>query len=224
MTEGEPEVAATPRVSRRTAMVRVVGALIVAGLLIGALWAWIAPPAQAAVVLNKAGERITGYIGNESEHVFLSAAIMVGLLSVLGATAGTAAWKWRDHRGPEMVAALSVGLLAAAGIATGVGAALARLRYGVVDVAGAPVTPEHRVHYVTEGPAVYFGHSPWQIAVTLMVPVGIGAFAYAFGALSTSSDDLGAYPPAPTRFVVPITYPAPTAVAIPPGDPSEPTR
>lgn len=224
MTDAESELAAAPRVSRRAAMARVVGVLVVAGVLLGALWAWIAPAAHAAVVLNRAGERITGYIGSESEHVFLSAAIMVGLLSVLGAAAGVAAWKWRAHRGPEMVGALSIGLLAAAGIATGVGAALTRLRYGVVDVAGAPVTPEHRVHYVTEGPAVYFGHSPWQIAVTLMVPVGIGAFAYAFGALSTSRDDLGAYPPVPERFAVPIIDQTPTAVATPPGDPSSPVR
>lgn len=210
------EGVAPPRVSRRSAMLRVVGALVLSGVAVGALWAWIAPAAQGAVLLTRAGDRITGYVGDEADHVFLAAAVMVGLLAVLGAAAGTAVWKWRTHRGPQMAAALTVGLLAAAGAAAGVGAALARTRYGVVDVAAAPVTPEHRVHYVTEAPGVFFGHSPWQIAATIAVPIGVGAFAYAFGALSTGRDDLGAYPPAPpVRF----TGPVPTAAAVPPGDP-----
>lgn len=210
---------APPRLPRRSAMLRVVGSLVLAGAAVGALWSWIAPSAQRAVVLTKAGDRVKGYVGDEADHVFLAAAIMVGLLAVLGAAAGTAVWKWRAHRGPQMLAALTLGLLSAAGGATGVGAALARVRYGVVDVAAAPVTPEHRVHYVTEAPGVFFGHSPWQIAATIAVPVGVGAFAYAFGALSTSRDDLSAYPPAPA---VRFTGPAPTAVAVPPGDPSRP--
>ncbi|EUA41469.1 hypothetical protein I553_4019 [Mycobacterium xenopi 4042] len=32
-----------------------------------------------------------------------------------------------------------------------------RARYGVVDIAAAPLTPEHRVHYFTEAPPVFFG-------------------------------------------------------------------
>ncbi|MCV7135412.1 DUF2567 domain-containing protein, partial [Mycobacterium hodleri] len=54
-------------------------------------------------------------------------------------------WQWRPHRGPLMVAALSVGSLAAVGAAAGVGAAVARWRHGAVDVAAAPISPEHRV-------------------------------------------------------------------------------
>ena len=83
-----------------------------------------------------------------------------------------------------------------------------RARYGVVDIDAAPVTPEHRVHYFTEAPSVFFGHSPLQIAATLLVPAAAAALVYALIAVSTPRDDLGAYPP--VDFVVP---PRPTADA-----------
>ena len=70
-----------------------------------------------------------------------------------------------------------------------------RARYGVVDIDSAPVTPEHRVHYFTEAPSVFFGHSPLQIAATLLVPAAAAALMYALIAVSTARDDLGAYPP-----------------------------
>jgi hypothetical protein len=70
-----------------------------------------------------------------------------------------------------------------------------RWRYGVIDIAGAPVSPERRVHYVMEAPAVFFGHSPLQIAATILLPAAAAALVYALMAVSTQRDDLGAWPP-----------------------------
>lgn len=222
---GVSEGVAPPRVSRRSAMLRVIGAVVAGGVAAGAVWAWLAPGVQGLVALTRDGDRVRAYVGEDADHLFLAATLMVGLLTILALTSATAVWKWRVHRGPEMVGALSVGLLAAAGAATGVGAALASLRYDAVDVAGAPVTPENRVHYFTEAPGVFFGHSPWQIAATIALPAGIGALAYAIGALSTTRDDLGAWPPArEMRYLNPVIGPAPTTDVAQLGGPSEPSH
>ena len=117
------------------------------------------------------------------------------MLGVLAVIAAVLVWQWRAHRGPVMVAALAIGAAAAAGAAAGVGALLVHWRYGTIDVAGAPVSPEHRVHYVIEAPAVFFGHSPLQIAATVLLPAAVAALVYALMAVSTARDDLGAWPP-----------------------------
>jgi hypothetical protein len=211
-----------PRLSLRQATFRTVIGLAVLGALLGALWAWLAPPIQIVIALTKDGDRVRGYLGDESDHLFLGAFLMTGLLFVLGVTAAVAAWQWRPHRGPVMVGALSLGALGAAGAAAGVGAALVRWRYGAVDVGAVPVTPEHRVFYTREAPAVFFGHSPWQIAASLIVPVGVAALVYAMCALSARRDDLGAWPPIEVAYPVVPSGPAPTAAADPLVDPSSP--
>jgi hypothetical protein len=225
---------APPRVSLRTAVIRVVVGLALAGVLVGAVWAWLAPPIQAVVALTKSGDRIRGYLGDESDHLFLGAALLAGLLGALAVVSATLVWQWRAHRGPVMVGALAVGAAAAAGVATGVGAALVRWRYGVIDIAAAPVSPEHRVHYVIEAPAVFFGHTPLQIATTILLPAGVAALVYSLCALATKRDDLGAWPPIePAAYPVvdplidpapTVIDPAPTAVDAPPADPSAPSR
>jgi hypothetical protein len=186
---------APPHISRRRAAVIVVFGLALAGALAGALWAWVAPPIQGVVALTRDGERIRAYLGNEADHFFISAFLVVGMLGVLAVVAAVLVWQWRAHRGPVMVGALTIGLAAAAGVAAGVGALLVHWRYGTIDVAGAPISPEHRVHYVVEAPAVFFGHSPLQIATTVLFPVAIAALVYALLAVSTARDDLGAWPP-----------------------------
>jgi hypothetical protein len=186
---------APPRISRYRATVIVVVGLAVAGALAGALWAWLAPPIHGVVALTRDGERIRAYLGNEADHFFISAFLVVGMLGVLAVVAAVLVWRWRAHRGPVMVGALTIGLAAAAGAAAGVGALLVRWRYGTIDVAAAPISPEHRVHYVVEAPAVFFGHSPLQIATTVLCPVAIAALVYALLAVSTARDDLGAWPP-----------------------------
>ena len=163
--------------------------------MIGALWAWLAPPIHGVVALTRSGERIRAYLGNEADHFFISAFLAVGMLGVLAVVAAVLVWQWRAHRGPMMVVALTIGSAAAAGALAGVGALLVRWRYGAIDVDAAPVSPEHRVHYVVEAPAVFFGHSPLQIAATVLFPVAIAALVYALLAVSTARDDLGAWPP-----------------------------
>lgn len=208
--------------SRRKFLLRLMFTIALAGVVVGGLWAWLAPPIHGVVALSREGERVRGFVGEEADHLFLGAFLMVGMLSVLGVCAGVVAWKQRAFRGPATVGALSLGALLAAAAATGVGAGLARLRYGAVDVAAAPVSPEHRVHYVVEAPGVFFGHSPLLIAATIVFPAGIAALVYAIGALSAGRDDLGAWPPADP--VAPLTGPAPTAAFVPPVDPSAPSR
>jgi uncharacterized membrane protein len=188
------EVAA-PRVSRRRAVVTAVAGLVATGVLLGALWAWLAPPIHGVVALTKSGNRVKAYLGNEADHFFIAAFLLVGMLSALAVVAAVLLWQWRAHRGPGMVAALAIGVAAGTGAAAGVGAALVRWRYGAIDIAGAPVSPEHRVHYIVEAPAVFFGHSPLQIAATILFPAAAGALVYALMAVSTQRDDLGAWPP-----------------------------
>ncbi|KWX68575.1 DUF2567 domain-containing protein [Mycobacterium sp. NAZ190054] len=111
--------------------------------------------------------------------------------------------------------------MGAAAATTGVGALLARLRYGTIDLAAAPVSDQQRVHYITEAPSVFFGHSPLQIAVTLLYPAAVAAVVYLLGAVATPRDDLGAWPP--------VEYPAAptgrtaTGVDVPPVVPTSPS-
>jgi hypothetical protein len=205
----------SPRVSLRQAAIRVVVVLALLGVVVGVVWAWLAPPIALVFALAKDGDRVRAYVGDESDLLFLGAFLMTGLLFGLAVTAAVAVWQWRPHRGPVMVGALSIGGLAAGGIAAGVGAALARWRHGVPDIAAAPISPEHRIYYTQEAPAVFFGHGPFQIAASIIVPAGIAALVYAICALSTKRDDLGAWPPGPIG-------PAPTAAGDPPADPSPP--
>ena len=175
--------------------ITVVLAMAVAGVLVGALWAWVAPPVHGAIALTKSGERVHAYLGNEADHFFVSAVMMVGLLTAVAVVAAVAVWQWRQQRGPWMVVALTLGGLAEAAAATGLGAAIARLRYGVVDIGKAPVSPEHRVHYVTEAPTVFFGHAPLAVAATLLVPAVAATLAYAAMVAASARDDLGVAAP-----------------------------
>jgi hypothetical protein len=122
----------TPRISRRRAAATVAVGLLPVGVLVGGLWAWLAPPIKGVVVLTHSGERIRDYLGSESDHFFVAAFLMLGLLNVVAAVAAVLAWQWRAHRGPAMLAALCTGMVIAAGAAIGVGVLLAQsisLRY-----------------------------------------------------------------------------------------------
>jgi uncharacterized protein DUF2567 len=194
---------APPRISRRRAVLVTVAGLTVAGAVVGALWAWLAPPLHGVIALTKSGDRVKAYLGDEADHFFVGAVLIVGMLGVLAVVAAVLLWQWRAHRGPVMVAALAIGAASGAGTAAGVGAVLVRLRYGAIDIAGAPVSPQHRVHYVIEGPAVFFGHSPLQIAATVLLPAAAAALVYALVAVSTHRDDLGAWPPVENPMIDP---------------------
>lgn len=186
-----------PRIPRRGAIGIVAAGLAVVGLPIGALWAWMAPPIHGVVALTRSGERVQAYLGNEPDHFFVAPLLLLGLLGVVAVVSATLAWQWQAHRGPGMIVGLSLGLTASAALAVLMGAVVVSRRYGRVDIAAAPVTPEHRVHYTAEAPPVFFGHTPLQIAATLLLPAATAALVYGLCATWSTRDDLGGYPPEP---------------------------
>ena len=97
--------------------------------------AWLAPPIHGVVALTRSNDRVKAYLGNEADHFFTSAFLLVGLLSVLAVVAAVLLWQWRAHRGPVILAALCVGSVAASAATVGVGALAVRWRYGSIDVA-----------------------------------------------------------------------------------------
>lgn len=210
-----------PAVPRAKALSSVLVGLAAAGAAVGALWAWLAPPIHGIIALTRSGDRVKAYLGAESDNWFTSAFLVVGMLSVLAVVAAVAVWQWRSHRGPAMAAALSIGSVAAAATAAGVGVLLAHLRYGAVDLAAAPVTEDRRVYYITEAPSVFFGHSAAQIAATLLFPAAVAATVYLFAAVASSRDDLGAWPP--VEYAYPPTGRIETTAGVPPAGPGSPS-
>jgi hypothetical protein len=171
----------------------VTAGMAVAGVVAGGIWAVIAPPATGVVGWTRAGELLHGYVRNDAEHFFDSAVMMAGLLSVVSVVSAVLMWQWRSARGPAMVVGLVTGGVAAAGAAAGVGVGLVRLRYGHTDFASVPA--DHKVHYITEAPAVFFGHSPAQVIAGLLLPSAVAALTYAIIAAGSPDDDLGVAPP-----------------------------
>jgi hypothetical protein len=207
MTEPEPDA---PRTSRRRAVYATAAGLLIAGVLVGGLWAWIAPPIHGVVVLTHSGDRLHDYLGSESDHFFVAAFLMLGLLNVVAAVAAVLAWQWRAHRGPGMVTGLCAGVVIAAGAAVGVGVLLVHLRYGAIDFATAPVSHDHPVYYFTEAPPVFFGRTALQIACTLLLPASTAALVYAVPVAGTARDDLGGYPAVDTVYPRPAKAPTTT--------------
>lgn len=161
-----------------------------AGVAVGALWAWLAPPIHSAAAVTKSGKRVQQYLGNEADHYFDAAVLLAGLLVGLGVVAAVLVWQWRQKRGPAMVAGLTAGGLAAAAAAAGTGAGLVRIRYGHFDIDAVPA--DHKLHYVTEAPAVFFGHTPLQVLTVLLLPAAAAVLTYAMMAAASAHDDLGA--------------------------------
>ncbi len=194
------KMAGVPRISRRRAAVTVAVSLLPVGVLVGGLWAWLAPSVKGVVVLTRSDERLHDYLGPESDHFFVAAFLILGLLNAVAAVAAVLAWQWRAHRGPEMVVALCAGMVAAAGAAVGIGVYVAHLRYGTVNFATLPLTHDHPLRYFTQAPPVFFGTSRLQIACTLLLPAATAALVYAVPAAATARDDLGGYPPVDTPY------------------------
>lgn len=195
MTEGlQPDISGPARASRVRVLVIVAATAVLAGVVLGGLWAWIAPPIHAVVAVTHSGERVHDYLGNESEHFFVAPALMLGLLTVLAVVAAVAAWQWRARRGPGMVCALSLGMVLAAGVAAALGVVLVRLSYGAVNFDAVPLSGKPAVAYVVQAPPVFFSDRPLQAAVTLLWPAGIAAMMYAVRAAADARDDLGALP------------------------------
>ncbi|OBG32309.1 DUF2567 domain-containing protein [Mycobacterium sp. E3198] len=198
MTEqaGPPTVGPTgvPRAARRRAIGAAALGVTATGAVIGALWAWIAPPIHAVVAITRAGERVHDYLGTESEHFFTAPCLMLGLLTVLAVVATALVWQWRRHRGPAMVLALSLGMVAAAAVAAATGVLLVRLRYGAVNFDAVSLSGSPAVAYVIQAPPVFFAQKALQVAMTLMWPAGVAALVYALMAAADARDDLGGLP------------------------------
>ena len=201
--------------SQNRAVLVVVLGLSAVGAVVGGWWAWIAPPIHAVAALTKAGERVHDYLGDDSDHFFVAPCLMVGLLTVVAVVASVLVWQRREQRGPAMVVALSIGLVAGAAAAVGVGALLVRLRYGALDFAAIPLSSDHKIAYVVEAPPVLFAHGPLQVALTLIWPAGMAALVYAVLAAANARDDLGAFPDGGTAITG-----GPAGVTVDGGEPS----
>ncbi len=214
-----------PALSRRRAVLRTVAGLTAAGAVVGVLWAMLAPSIGTVTALNRVGERVDGFLGRQADNLFVAAAMLTGLLSSLAVVSAVLVWQWRAHRGPALAAALWLGQVAAAAAAAATGAALAHWRYGTPDRAGAELTPRNRVAYFVEAPPVFFGHSPVQIAVTLLLPAALAAGVYAVMVIGSTRDDLGGWPPQDPPSP-PAGWPAngPTALAAAPSRRRAPGR
>ncbi|WP_240355721.1 DUF2567 domain-containing protein [Mycobacterium bourgelatii] len=178
-------------------MTTVVLGLAGSGAFVGALWAWIAPPAHAVVAVARSGERVHEYLGAESQNFFVAPVLLLGLLGVVAVVSSVLVWQWREHRGPEMVVGLCVGLIATAAVAAGVGALLVRMRYGALDFDTVTLADgDHSVTYVRQAPPVFFARDELLVAATLLSPAAIASLVYALIAAGCARDDLGAHPPA----------------------------
>jgi hypothetical protein len=176
-----------------------------AGVLVGGLWAWIAPPIHAVVAITRAGERVHEYLGNESGHFFDAPCLLLGLLTVLAVVGTVLVWQWRVHRGPLMGLGLSVGRAAGAAAAAATGALSVRLAYGALDFDAVPLSGKPAVAYVIQAPPVFFAQEPLQVAMTLLWPVGVAALVYALIAAADARDDLGGLPEPDPSDARPIT-------------------
>jgi Protein of unknown function (DUF2567) len=189
-----PERSSAPQASRARAIVVAALGFSAAGVLIGGLWAWIAPPIHVVVAITRAGERVHDYLGSESEHFFNAPCLMLGLLTVVAVVAPVSAWQWRQRRGPRMVVGLSIGMVIVAVAAAAVGALLVRLHYGASNFDAVPLFGKPAVAYVVQAPPVFFGLGPLQVVVTLFWPAAIAALVYALLAAGNARDDLGRLP------------------------------
>jgi len=168
---------------------RVPAGMALAGVAAGAVWAVLAPASHSAAVISKSGKRLHEYLGNEADHYFDSAVMMTGLLVGLAVISAVLLWQWRQRRGPATVIGLTAGGVALAAAATGTGAVLVRLRHGHTDIGAIPA--DHKIHYITEAPAVFFGHAPLQVLTLLLLPAAAAALTYGMMAAASARDDLG---------------------------------
>jgi uncharacterized membrane protein len=183
-----------PATSPARAATIVTLALSATGLLVGGLWAWIAPPIHAVAAITRTGERVHDYLGTESQHFFVAPTLLVGLFTVVAVVAPVLLWQWREQRGPAMVLALFAGLVAAAVVAAAVGAVLVRLRYGDLNFDAVPLSGEHRIAYVIQAPPVVYARKPLHVAATLLWPAATACLVYAVFAAASARDDLGGRP------------------------------
>lgn len=151
---------------------RVVLVLVLAGVLAGLVWWWLAPRADFRVT---AGGAVV--IGNPSEELFVADdGVFVLVLAGFGLAAGIATWFLRRRRGVAMLLALSIGCAAMAVVAWQLGALLGR----------GPTDAQLRDTGVVVTTALQL-----RSLAALAVAPFFALFAYLAGTVYVSYDDLG---------------------------------
>lgn len=150
--------------------IAVLVAVALLGLPLGWLWSALAPP---ELVRTGGGDTATSAV-SQSEHRFDALAVFVLLGLAAGVLTGAVVWLFREHRGPVLVIAATVGALGAAWLALGTGQLLTA--DDVVAVA--------QGRFIARAPVV---ESSWAVVAQ---PLGV-ALAYSFAVAGNGHDDLG---------------------------------
>jgi hypothetical protein len=171
-------------------VLRVVLLTLVGGVLLGLLWALVAP--GQATVTTASGA--SAQLASESDHVFDGTAVFFLLVTAYGVVVGSLAWRARERRGPVMLVGLAVATTAAGWVAARVGSWLAgpltdRSPVGVLldrSEASSSGTPGPPIPATLTTLPAEIG-SFWTV-----VGAGIGAvLAYLLCAIALGADDLG---------------------------------
>lgn len=112
--------------ARARAVVTMAVASVLAGALAGVVWGLIAPGQHLFV---SDGQHVLS-IDRDSNNVFVAIGLFVLITALAGVACGAIAWAWRSARGPEMALAVTVGGLAGAWLAAGIGGLVASARLG----------------------------------------------------------------------------------------------
>ncbi|EUA08781.1 hypothetical protein I553_9838 [Mycobacterium xenopi 4042] len=161
------------------------------------------------MALTHEGERVHDYLGNEADHFFVAAFLMLGLLTVVAVVASVLVWEWRPTAGRRWWSRCRSAWWAPqrpqpAGRAAGACALRRRRHRRSAADARAPGALLHR------GAAGILRAGPLQIGCTLLLPAATTALVYAFLVAAAVRDDLGGYPAVESPQ-------APTAVTVSPG-------
>lgn len=171
-------------------VLRIALVVLVGGVLLGLLWALVAP--GEARVTTASGASVP--LAAESDHVFDATAVFFLLVAAYGVVVGSLAWRATARRGPVMLVGIAVATTAAAWVAARVGTWLAgpltdRSPVGVLldrSEASSSGTPGPPIPATLTTLPAEIGSS-WTV-----VGAGLGAvLAYLLCAIALGSDDLG---------------------------------
>lgn len=150
-------------------VLRIVLAVLVGGVLLGLLWALVAPGRATVTTATGASAPLAG----ESDHVFDATAVFFLLATAYGVVVGALAWRTTTRRGPVILLGIAVASTAAAWVAARVGTWLA-----------GPLTDRHAVGVLLDRAEASSSGAPGPpIPATLAtMPAEIGSFWTVLGA------------------------------------------
>jgi len=171
-------------------VLRIVLAVLGGGLLVGVLWALVAPGQTTVTTATGASAGLAA----ESDHVFDATAVFFLLATAYGVVVGALAWRARRRRGPVMLLGIAAATTAGAWLAARVGTWLA-----------GPLTDRNPVGVLLDRAEASSTGTPGPpIPATLAtVPAEIGSFwtvlgagvgavlVYLLCAIALGVDDLG---------------------------------